>query len=61
MSDELYDAMKGQRFEAFLNICHYDSDMLDRERSLIFISISLYLVYTLDPVLYYVDTGASIT
>ena len=52
--------MEEQRLEAFFNFTH-DTTEYDNEVILTLISIPTYQVQTIDPMLFWIDTGAPIT
>ena len=53
--------MEEQGLESCLDINYESSDVYDKEISLTLIPISIYQVYTTDPMLFWIETGAPIS
>ena len=51
--------MEEQRLENYLSIPEHEQMMNEDERTMTYISFSIYHIHTVDPILFCVDTGAT--
>ena len=61
MLEEIYYVVEEQRLEAYLNMNYEGSNVNYNEHTIIFISIPIYQVHTIDELISCLDTGASIS